>query len=148
MNGNKFVVEGDSSSHRFMVGTTRDGMSEQRQKERGAYPVFQALRTLFGQSVDRIECDLPDSWLAEPVGQAYLDIGECGSMHTHCGDSLVVAFIPTSNKACRVNFALVVDSNLYDQWQRANAKNDFYGAKTSAEIGPCPSIILKLVASN
>lgn len=75
---------------------------------RSAYPVFQALRFLFGDSVDRIECDLPNTWLSEPVGQAYLSIGDQGRMQTSCGDSRVVAMIPTASGACRFRFALVI----------------------------------------
>lgn len=82
----------------------------QTKVERSAFPVFQALRTLFGDSVDRIECDLPDSWLSQPIGRAYFCIGEQGLMQTVCGASKIVATIPTASGACRFDFALVIKS--------------------------------------
>lgn len=96
-----------------LTGEDRRSLSALQTKvERGAYPVFQALRTLFGDSVDRIECELPNSWLSEPVGQGYLSIGEHGLMQTVCGDSKVIATIPTASSACRFKFALVIMSGV------------------------------------
>lgn len=125
----------------------RDLSALQTKVARSSFPVFQALRGLFGDSVDRIACDLPDTWLSEPVGQAYLCIGDDGLMQTICGNARTVACIPTANKACRIRFSLVAESREYEDWICTNAKNDFNPSITTRERGPCPSITLRLVAS-